>query len=87
MVTTNVPDSTRADYADTLAQLGAALRLFRAMEPVTDGPTKKKTPACVCGCGRRIRVAPSVLEAGPITCGVCGTDFEADAAIDQQPQA
>jgi hypothetical protein len=28
-----------------------------------------------CGCGRRIRVAESVLEAGPITCGLCGSDF------------
>lgn len=33
-------------------------------------------PAGVCSCGRWIRVAPSVLEAGPITCGVCGADFE-----------
>jgi hypothetical protein len=29
-----------------------------------------------CECGRRIRVAESVLSAGPITCGICGTDFE-----------
>jgi len=33
--------------------------------------------AALCSCGRRIRVAESVLEAGPITCGLCGTDFEA----------
>jgi hypothetical protein len=26
-------------------------------------------------CGRRIRVAPAVYEAGPITCRVCGSDF------------
>jgi hypothetical protein len=27
---------------------------------------------CVCGCGRRIRVAPTVLDQGPITCFLCG---------------
>lgn len=27
---------------------------------------------------RRIRVSPTVLAAGPITCGVCGTDFTPD---------
>ena len=28
-----------------------------------------------CACGRRIRIAPSVLAAGAITCGVCAGDF------------
>lgn len=28
-----------------------------------------------CGCGRNIRVAPSVLEQAPITCGECGQGF------------
>jgi hypothetical protein len=31
---------------------------------------------CRCDCGRRIRVAPTVLGAGPITCGVCGAIFQ-----------
>jgi hypothetical protein len=31
----------------------------------------------VCGCGRRVRVAQSVLELGPIICGVCNQPFEA----------
>jgi hypothetical protein len=35
-------------------------------------------PSCVCGCGRRIRVAPSVLAAGPITCGLYGAEFAPD---------
>jgi hypothetical protein len=79
---TTVPPPTRADYADTLDQLGATLRLFRAIEPTADGPAKK-TPACLCGCGRRIRIAPSVLAAGPITCSICETDFEPDHEEDQ----
>jgi hypothetical protein len=36
--------------------------------------------AAICGCARRIRIAPSVLELGPITCGLCGSDFEPPAA-------
>lgn len=28
-----------------------------------------------CGCGRNIRVAPSVLDQAPITCGECGEEF------------
>jgi hypothetical protein len=44
----------------------------------------KSPPPCVCGCGRRIRVAPSVLAAGAITCSVCETDFEPDT--DEEPQ-
>jgi len=46
----------------------------RAGRCVGGGRTKKPSPP-PCVCGRRIRVAPTVLAAGPITCGVCGTDF------------
>jgi hypothetical protein len=76
---TALPERTREEYAETIAMLGEALRLFRSVE-VTGGNTGKASnpPACVCDCGRRIRVAASVLAAGPITCGVCGTDFEPD---------
>ena len=46
---------------------------------------KRKTPpACVCGCGRRIRVAPTVLALGPIECGVCDQPFLPDIG-DEQP--
>ena len=41
--------------------------------------------ACTCECGRRIRVAPSVLELGPIACGVCGSLFEPPA--DSEPES
>jgi hypothetical protein len=76
---TVLPQATRDEYAATISMLGDALRLFRSAE-ITGGTTSKPNnpPACVCSCGRRIRVAPSVLAAGPITCGVCGTDFELD---------
>lgn len=31
-----------------------------------------------CGCGRRMRMAPSVLAKGAVTCGVCGSEFVVD---------
>lgn len=74
---TTVPAATREQYADTVAALTAALRMYRAPEHTTTGKSKNPPP-CVCECDRRIRVATSVLEAGPITCGVCGTDFRPD---------
>jgi hypothetical protein len=59
-----------------IAELGRALRLHRSVEMTDGGRTKKPSPPpCVCGCGRRIRVSPTVLAAGPISCGVCGSDF------------
>jgi hypothetical protein len=76
---TTLTDVTRIEYADTIATLGDALRLFRSAE-VTVARTGKRAnpPACVCKCGRRICVAASVLAAGPITCGICGADFTPD---------
>lgn len=61
----------------TAAALGATLRLYRATEiPTSAGGKTKTPPPCVCGCGRRIRVAPPVLAAGRITCGICDTSQE-----------
>jgi hypothetical protein len=76
---TALADATRIEYADTIATLGDALRLFRSAE-VTVARTGQRAnpPSCVCECGRRIRVAASVLAAGPITCGICGADFTPD---------
>lgn len=44
-----------------------------------DGDRKSTSGRAVsasCGCGRRMRMAPSVLAAGPVTCGRCGADFQ-----------
>jgi hypothetical protein len=75
---TALAEATREAYADTIAALGAALRLYRSAEITDTGTRKPGPPPCVCACGRRIRVASSVLAAGPITCGVCGVDFHAE---------
>jgi len=76
---TELPKTTRAAYATTVDNLTRALRLYRTAERHDSGTTKTNNPPpCVCECGRRIRVATSVREAGPITCGICGTNFEPD---------
>ncbi|MBA2309356.1 MAG: hypothetical protein H0W01_08705 [Pseudonocardiales bacterium] len=76
---TAIPTSTRERYAEVIDELGRALRLYRSVEIGAGGRAKKPTPPpCVCGCGRKIRLSPTVLAAGPITCGVCGSDFAPD---------
>lgn len=39
---------------------------------------RSKVKPAECGCGRRMRMAPSVLAKGPVTCGVCGAEFVVD---------
>lgn len=79
---TTIPTVTCESYAEVIAELGRVLRLHRSAEITGGGSKKPSPPPCVCGCGRRIRVAPSVLDAGPITCGVCGEDFTPDRPDD-----
>jgi hypothetical protein len=75
---TSVPESTAARYADMLAELGSALVLWRRAERTSPaGPGRSRNAlACTCACGRRIRVARSVLELAPILCGGCAEPFE-----------
>lgn len=74
---TTVPDGTRSVYAAVIEQLGRALRMRRASEGTggTEKPKRPGPPPCVCRCGRRIRVAASVRELGPIVCGLCEQEF------------
>jgi hypothetical protein len=77
---TSVPEPTAARYAEVQAELGAALVLWRRAEqaaPVGLGHSRNAL-ACSCGCGRRIRVARSVLELAPILCAACTQPFEPD---------
>jgi len=76
---TTVLDATAALYRAEVRRLDAALVAYRHGEPGhgRGGRTSSNNGvAARCGCGRRIRVSQAVLSAGPITCGVCGTDFE-----------
>jgi hypothetical protein len=75
---TSVPESTASRYVEVLAELAAALVLWRRAEQVSPaGPGRSRNAlACSCACGRRIRVARSVLELAPILCGGCAQPFE-----------
>ena len=39
---------------------------------------RQKVRTAECGCGRRMRMAPTVFALGPVTCGTCGSDFVID---------
>ena len=85
-----------ADYADTLADLGAAIRLYRdtfrrlgllggqgqGEGQDSDGqqPTGKTSErfkvACGCQPPRSFWIRAKQYTPGPITCAVCGEDFQ-----------
>lgn len=70
---------TLANYRAALADLRGALELHRQEE--AEKPAKEKEPdrnglKCQCDCGRIIRVARAVLEAGEITCSICDAPFQ-----------
>jgi hypothetical protein len=66
-----------------IAESGAVLRLYRAVEISGRQGSRPGQPPCVCTCGRKIRVAKSALSLGPIWCGVCGSEFTPDADKDR----
>ena len=70
-------DTTAAPYRGVLNDLSKPLAMYRHPELAGTGRRNSNNPiSCTCGCPRRIRVALTVLELGPITCGVCGNEFE-----------
>jgi hypothetical protein len=73
---TTVPDQTAAGYATQLAELAAALVLWRRTEPPPGGGKTRNLLAATCACGRRIRVARTVLNQAAIVCAACGTPFQ-----------
>jgi hypothetical protein len=74
---TTVPDKLAADYADELADLDAALKLWRYAEQQLPTQTgSRNLLACQCSCGRKLRVAKATLEQAPILCGACAEPFE-----------
>jgi hypothetical protein len=75
---TSVPDPTAARYAELLAELArgaGAVAPGRAGRPGRTGPISQRR-ACSGACGRRIRVARSLLGLAPILCGACAQPFE-----------
>jgi len=75
---TELPRETAQKYSSELEALREVLRGYRHDD--SPGRREKQKPTRVlaaCGCDRRIYVARSVLEAGPITCGLCDEEFTA----------
>jgi len=84
---TTVPDATAVLYRAEVRRLDAALVAYRHAELGNGrgGRTGSNNGvAARCECGRRIRVAESVLAAGPITCGLCGSDLIAGETGEEQ---
>jgi hypothetical protein len=80
---TTVPDPTASAYAGQLAQLQAALVLWRRQEHrIGAGTRSRNLLAAVCGCGRRIRAAKATLAEAPILCGLCVQPFEPEEPED-----
>jgi hypothetical protein len=74
---TTIPQQTGSVYAGQLAELQAALVLWRRHEHRIGGGTRSRNLlACTCGCGRRIRAANATLAEAPILCGLCAQPFE-----------
>ena len=84
---TTLTPTTEVRYASEIARLADAMRITRNHTPfrTRDGHTTRtaaggRSPAAQCGCGRRMRMAPSVLAQGPVTCGLCHDTFTTDPA-------
>lgn len=73
---TTPADATSDHYHDAIARLERALTAYREGEQPARPDSRAGGVACVCSCGRRIRVAPGVLKLGPILCAMCGKAFE-----------
>jgi hypothetical protein len=71
---TTLPEATAAAYAPVLAELEDRLVLWRRQE-AAGRATSRNLLVCVCGCPRRIRVAPSTLAQAPILCAACALPF------------
>lgn len=80
---TTVPEATALRYAEAVAELDAALVLWRVSEAIEAKKTKWRNGlVCVCACPRRIRVARAVFDEAPIICGGCEETFQPEDHAD-----
>lgn len=73
-------DDTLTSYATALHGLEGVLTAWRHPEIAVGATrtTSNNPRSCQCACPRRIRASQTVLDAGPITCGLCGDDCTPD---------
>ena len=69
------PEATE-QWADAIARLEAAAASHRKIIRAPRQPSPSGALLARCKCGRRIRVAPTVLAVAPIRCGRCKTAFK-----------
>jgi hypothetical protein len=74
---TTLPAHTATRYAVQLADLHAAMTLWRHDEHNGGPATRRSTNliAAACPCGRSIRIAASTLADAPVICGACDGTF------------
>lgn len=88
---TSLTADTTVAYGDQIQGVATAMRIARTLTrpPATingpenddgrqgpsSGDTRSSTGPARCGCGRRMRMAPSVLAQGPVICGLCHEPF------------
>jgi len=49
-----------------------------------NGSERAKSKVASCGCGRKLRMAPTVLAQGPVLCGLCGREFSVEGRAHQE---
>jgi hypothetical protein len=79
---------TAQRYAQVLDDLTGAISAYRHAEPLDQAKARTNNNNGVsaeCGCPRKIRLAASVLDEGPIHCGVCDHDFLSDDDTEREP--
>lgn len=54
---------------------------------VDGGGAPQRPKPAECGCGRKMRMAPSVLARGPVVCGLCRTEFMVGRNLGQEQAA
>jgi hypothetical protein len=69
--------ATKDLYKHTIAALDAALKAHRPEIAEKAKVPSRNNLKLVCGCNRVIRASTTVMEEGPIVCGVCGDAFAA----------
>ncbi|OKJ47372.1 hypothetical protein AMK25_01685 [Micromonospora sp. TSRI0369] len=71
-------DITRARYRAVITDLTEALRFYRHPEPTGEGKQRTNNNngvSCECECPRKLRIAVTAFEEGPIVCAVCAAAF------------
>jgi hypothetical protein len=95
------PDATQryADEIEAIATAARIARKLTSRTPTAGDGTpgrdegagttedRGRDPAgpAMCGCGRRMRMAPSVLARGPVVCGLCGEAFATQTRAASRP--